>query len=92
MGNKFFKSRFGVRCTEGWLPDTFGYCSQLSQILQLCGIDTFFTQKVQYVTLARSYANLIRYRNYSSPGTTSQPSPTVPSTGLVSTAVKFWPT
>ncbi len=45
-GQRYFEEQFGVRCREAWLPDTFGYASQLPQILRLSGIDYFFTQKV----------------------------------------------
>lgn len=38
-----------MRCREAWLPDTFGYASQLPQILRLAGIEYFFTQKVSYL-------------------------------------------
>lgn len=46
-GQRYFQEKFGVRCTEAWLPDTFGYASQLPQILRLAGIKNFFTQKVR---------------------------------------------
>lgn len=45
-GQRYFKSRFGQVCKEAWLPDTFGYASQLPQILRLAGLKYFFTQKV----------------------------------------------
>jgi alpha-mannosidase len=47
-GQRYFQSKFGVRCREAWLPDTFGYASQLPQILRLAGIDYFFTQKLSW--------------------------------------------
>ena len=33
-GQRFFEAEFGKRCTEFWLPDTFGYSAQ---VLGLCG-------------------------------------------------------
>jgi alpha-mannosidase len=45
-GQRYFKETFGVVSREAWLPDTFGYASQLPQILRLAGIEYFFTQKV----------------------------------------------
>lgn len=48
-GQQYFRDNFGLRCREAWLPDTFGYASQLPQILRLCGLDYFFTQKVSLV-------------------------------------------
>jgi alpha-mannosidase len=44
-GQRYFKSRFGEYCREAWLPDTFGYASQLPQILRQAGMKYFFTQK-----------------------------------------------
>ena len=47
-GQRYFKSRFGQYCREAWLPDTFGYASQLPQILRQCGINYFFTHKLSW--------------------------------------------
>lgn len=44
-GQRYFEEKFGVRSKEAWLPDTFGYASQLPQILRLAGMEYFFTQK-----------------------------------------------
>lgn len=52
-GQRYFQEQFGKRCQEAWLPDTFGYASQLPQILRLVGIDFFFTQKVVIVVSHR---------------------------------------
>jgi len=46
-GQRYFEEKFGVKCKEAWLPDTFGYASQLPQILRLAGMEYFFTQKVR---------------------------------------------
>jgi alpha-mannosidase len=51
-GQRYFEKHFGQRCKEAWLPDTFGYASQLPQILRLAGIENFFTQKVSRPTMA----------------------------------------
>jgi hypothetical protein len=32
-GQRYFEKELGTKCTEFWLPDTFGYCSQLPQIV-----------------------------------------------------------
>lgn len=45
-GQRYFEEKFGSKCREAWLPDTFGYASQLPQILRLAGMEYFFTQKV----------------------------------------------
>ena len=47
-GQRFFESHFGSRCATFWLPDTFGYSSQLPQICRLAGMKNFFTQKLSW--------------------------------------------
>ena len=47
-GQRYFESRFGERCTTFWLPDTFGYSSQLPQLCRLAGMPRFFTQKMSW--------------------------------------------
>lgn len=47
-GQRFFESRFGERCRTFWLPDTFGYSTQLPQICRLAGMTRFFTQKLSW--------------------------------------------
>ncbi|XP_077423773.1 alpha-mannosidase 2C1 isoform X2 [Vanacampus margaritifer] len=47
-GQRYFEQEFGKRCTEFWLPDTFGYSTQLPQIMQGCGISNFLTQKLSW--------------------------------------------
>ncbi|WWC88253.1 uncharacterized protein L201_003160 [Kwoniella dendrophila CBS 6074] len=47
-GQRYFEDRFGVKSKIAWLPDTFGYASQLPQILRLAGMDYFFTQKLSW--------------------------------------------
>lgn len=47
-GQQFFEDNFEIRCKEFWLPDTFGYASQLPQIMKGCGIDYFMTQKLSW--------------------------------------------
>ncbi|KAJ9496005.1 Glycoside hydrolase, 38 vacuolar alpha mannosidase [Exophiala xenobiotica] len=47
-GQRFFESNFGERCQTFWLPDTFGYSSQLPQICRLAGMSRFFTQKLSW--------------------------------------------
>ncbi|WWC96371.1 hypothetical protein V866_003239 [Kwoniella sp. B9012] len=47
-GQRFFKEKFGEKSNIAWLPDTFGYASQLPQILRLAGIEYFFTQKLSW--------------------------------------------
>jgi alpha-mannosidase len=44
-GQAFDRSRFGAITRVAWLPDTFGFCQQLPQLLRQGGIDYFVTQK-----------------------------------------------
>lgn len=48
FGQRFFESKFGKRCTTFWLPDTFGYSSQIPQLCRLAGLDRFLTQKLSW--------------------------------------------
>ncbi|KAI0008025.1 glycoside hydrolase family 38 protein [Xylariaceae sp. FL0662B] len=47
-GQRFFESNFGDRCRTFWLPDTFGYSSQLPQLCRLAGMSRFLTQKLSW--------------------------------------------
>eukprot|EP01102_Stenamoeba_stenopodia_P009334 TRINITY_DN2753_c0_g1_i1.p1 TRINITY_DN2753_c0_g1~~TRINITY_DN2753_c0_g1_i1.p1 ORF type:complete len:910 (-),score=210.70 TRINITY_DN2753_c0_g1_i1:94-2823(-) len=47
-GQRFFKEHFGKRCTEFWLPDTFGYSAQLPQIIREADLESFLTQKLSW--------------------------------------------
>ncbi|KAK4188395.1 alpha-mannosidase [Podospora australis] len=47
-GQRFFESNFGSRCQTFWLPDTFGYSSQLPQLCRLAGMNRFLTQKLSW--------------------------------------------
>ncbi|KAI1637398.1 glycosyl hydrolases family 38 N-terminal domain-containing protein [Biscogniauxia mediterranea] len=47
-GQRFFESNFGERCQTFWLPDTFGYSSQLPQLCRLAGMNRFLTQKLSW--------------------------------------------
>jgi alpha-mannosidase len=47
-GQRFFESHFGERCQTFWLPDTFGYSSQLPQLCRLAGMNRFLTQKLSW--------------------------------------------
>jgi alpha-mannosidase len=46
FGQRFFEAEFGSRCSDGWLPDTFGYNGQLPQVLRGSGLNRFLTQKL----------------------------------------------
>lgn len=48
FGQRFFKQEFGRRSSVFWNPDVFGYCGQLPQIMKICGISYFMTQKLSW--------------------------------------------
>ncbi|KAI8318233.1 hypothetical protein GQ54DRAFT_300614 [Martensiomyces pterosporus] len=48
LGQRFYQEHFGERSKVFWLPDTFGYSSQLPQIVRLSGAQYFFTQKLSW--------------------------------------------
>ncbi|KAI8142671.1 glycosyl hydrolases family 38 N-terminal domain-containing protein [Fennellomyces sp. T-0311] len=48
LGQRYFEKHFGKRARVFWLPDSFGYSSQLPQVLKLSGCDYFFTQKLSW--------------------------------------------
>lgn len=45
-GQGFYMKEFGKRSTIEWLPDTFGYCASLPQLLKQARIDYFMTTKL----------------------------------------------
>ena len=47
-GRQFFREEFGVETIDLWLPDVFGYCAALPQILEKSGIRYFLTQKISW--------------------------------------------
>lgn len=47
-GQSFYKEEFGMTSAIEWLPDTFGYCASLPQILKHGGIRYFMTSKLNW--------------------------------------------
>ncbi|PAV31192.1 hypothetical protein CIL05_00590 [Virgibacillus profundi] len=47
-GKLFYKEEFGVESSVEWLPDTFGYCASLPQILKKADTDYFMTTKLNW--------------------------------------------
>jgi alpha-mannosidase len=47
-GQRYFESRFGLRCREVWIPDVFGYPGSMPQIYAAAGCDRFITQKLSW--------------------------------------------
>ncbi|KAG0742732.1 hypothetical protein G6F57_010501 [Rhizopus arrhizus] len=48
LGQRFFKDNFGSRCKVFWIPDSFGYSSQIPQLMKLADLKYFFTQKLSW--------------------------------------------
>ncbi len=47
-GQRYFETRFGIRCNEVWIPDVFGYPASLPQIFAAGGCRRFITQKLSW--------------------------------------------
>lgn len=47
-GQRFYREEFGRTAEIEWLPDTFGYCASLPQILRHAGIRFFMTSKLNW--------------------------------------------
>ncbi len=47
-GNRFFRKEFGIHSRTCWLPDAFGFCWSLPQILKKSGVDFFATTKIDW--------------------------------------------
>jgi len=45
-GQQFWQQEFGLRSRTCWLPDVFGFCASLPQILKKSGVDFFYSQKL----------------------------------------------
>ncbi|QPG73271.1 hypothetical protein FOA43_000579 [Brettanomyces nanus] len=48
LGQRYFEHLFGFRSNIYWLPDSFGYSSQIPQICRLAGMPNFLTQKLSW--------------------------------------------
>jgi len=53
-GQRYFEEHFGVRCTEMWIPDVFGYPAGLPQVFAAGGMRRFVTQKLSWNRTNRS--------------------------------------
>jgi len=47
-GQRYIEEKFGSINKVAWLPDSFGFCWQLPQILKQGGIEYFVTQKLRW--------------------------------------------
>ncbi|WP_265444194.1 alpha-mannosidase [Flexivirga meconopsidis] len=48
MGQGYFREKFGITCSQVWLPDSFGYSAGLPQIVKQAGLTHFLTQKISW--------------------------------------------
>jgi alpha-mannosidase len=48
VGKRYFMKKFGVDVKIAWLPDSFGFCWSLPQVLKKCGIEFFLTFKLKW--------------------------------------------
>ncbi|MDR1146621.1 MAG: alpha-mannosidase [Verrucomicrobiales bacterium] len=47
-GKKFFQEEFECEPRDVWLPDVFGYCASMPQIMRQSGVKWFLTQKISW--------------------------------------------
>jgi alpha-mannosidase len=47
-GQHYVQEKFGALSTVAWVPDSFGFCGQLPQILKQGGVEYFVTQKLRW--------------------------------------------
>ncbi|MDR2462387.1 MAG: alpha-mannosidase [Verrucomicrobiales bacterium] len=48
LGKKFFREEFGYETKDVWIPDVFGYCASMPQIMKKMGVEYFLTQKISW--------------------------------------------
>ena len=61
-GQRYCQSKFGARSLIAWLPDTFGFCAQLPQLLKLGGVEVFATQKLRWNDTTQFPHELFRWQ------------------------------
>ncbi|MFG6104972.1 alpha-mannosidase [Leptothoe sp. EHU-05/26/07-4] len=61
-GQRYCQEKFGTRSLIAWLPDTFGFCSQLPQLLKLGGVNIFATQKLRWNDTTQFPHELFRWQ------------------------------
>jgi len=47
-GKRFYREELGIETNDVWLPDVFGCCAALPQIMRRSGIEWFLTQKLSW--------------------------------------------
>ena len=61
-GQRYCQEKFGERSLIAWLPDTFGFCSQLPLLLKLGGVEVFATQKLRWNDTTQFPHELFRWQ------------------------------
>lgn len=85
-GQRYTQEKFGMLSATAWLPDSFGFCWQLPQILKQGGIDYFVTQKLRWNDTTQFPHEIFKWR---SPDGTEIFSLTLPPIGESITPVKM---
>lgn len=62
LGQRFLIDEFGTCASIFWLPDTFGYSSQIPQICQIVGIQKFLTQKLSWNNINKVPLNTFNWK------------------------------
>jgi len=47
-GKRFFQDEFGIETDDVWIPDVFGYCAAMPQLMRQAGVTSFLTQKISW--------------------------------------------
>lgn len=61
-GTRFTREEFGLTPRLIWLPDVFGYCAALPQIMRSCNIPCFMTTKLSWNQFNRLPVDTFRWR------------------------------
>src|SRR5260370_10498220 len=61
-GSKFYNKEFGELKHVVWLPDVFGYCAALPQLMRFSGIKYFMTTKISWNQFNRMPVDTFRWR------------------------------
>ncbi|MCY7323779.1 MAG: alpha-mannosidase [Phormidesmis sp. CAN_BIN36] len=62
-GQRYCREKFGDINRVAWLPDSFGFCWQLPQLLKQGGIDYFVTQKLRWNDTTKFHYEIFEWRS-----------------------------
>lgn len=62
-GQRYCQEKFGAISRVAWLPDSFGFCWQLPQLLRQGGIDYFVTQKLRWNDTTQFPHDVFKWRS-----------------------------